>query len=383
MNWIDAIIAVLVVSAAFNGRSSGALRQIGGLVGLVGGFVVGTWVAPQLSVHVTSSSWRPLAAIGILIVCSSLGGSLGTFLGGAANRGLKLVMLGSLDAAGGAVIGALTSLVMCWFLASVLVNLSWFSVGAAVNSSAIVTTMDKVMPPVAQLEGKVLNLIREADFPQVFASVTAPPATPYPAPLQSIANAAAGSGASSVVKVLALGACGADHEGTGFVVVRGEVLTNAHVVAGATQLRIGTHTGVLVAIDTRNDLALIRVATDGHAPLTFQSAVSVATPSAVVGYPRDGALTVTPSVVSGHLTATSRDIYNAVSFNRSMVEIAGVVQPGNSGSPVFVSGRVVGVIFSKSLSQRATAYAVPADVASNFVRTSTGVSPVSTGACRR
>lgn len=383
MNWIDAVIGVLVVSAAINGRSSGALRQIGGLIGLVGGFVIGTWVAPQLSVHVTSSSWRPLAAIGILIVCTSLGGSLGSFLGGLANRGLKLVALGSLDAAGGAVIGAMSSLVMCWFLASVLVNLSWFSVGAAVNSSAIVTTMDKVMPPVTQLEGKVLNLIREADFPQVFASVTAPPATPYPAPLQNIANAAAGSGAASVVKVLALGACGTDHEGTGFVVGRGEVVTNAHVVAGATQLQVGTHTGTLVAIDTRNDLALIRVATDGRAALSFQASVGVATPSAVVGYPLDGALTVTPSVVSRHLTATSRDIYNSVSFSRSMLEIAGVVQPGNSGSPVFVSGQVVGVIFSKSLSQRATAYAVPADVAANFVRTATGTVPVSTGACRR
>ena len=383
MNWVDAIIALLVVSAAFNGRSSGALRQIGGLVGLVGGFVIGTWVAPQLSVHVTSSSWRPLAAIGILIVCSSLGGSLGSFLGGVANKGLKLVALGSLDAAGGAVIGAMTSLITCWFLASVLVNLSWFSVGAAVNSSAIVTTMDKVMPPVAQLEGKVLNLIREADFPQVFASVTAPPATPYPAPLQSVANAAAGSGTASVVKVLALGACGADHEGTGFVVGRGAVLTNAHVIAGATQIQIGTHLGTLVSLDTRNDLALIRVATDGRTPLSFQVSVNPATASAVVGYPLDGGLTVTPSVVGGHLTATSRDIYNKVSFTRSMLVIAGVVQPGNSGSPVFVSGRVVGVIFSKSLSQRATAYAVPADVATAFVRASTGTAAVSTGACPR
>jgi S1-C subfamily serine protease len=293
------------------------------------------------------------------------------------------VALGSLDAAGGAVIGAMTSLVTCWFLASVIVNLSWFSVGSAVNSSAIVTTMDKVMPPVTQLEGQVLNLIRDADFPQVFASVTAPPATPYPAPLQSIANAAAGASSTSVMKVLALGACGSDHEGTGFVVGRGEVLTNAHVIAGATQLQVGTHAAQLVAIDTRNDLALLRVATDGHTPLSFLSSVNPATPAAVVGFPLDGALTVTPSVVGGHLTAMSRDIYNKVSFSRDMLVVASVVQPGNSGSPVLVSGRVAGVIFSKSLSQRATAYAVPADIASNFVRSATSVAPVSTGACSR
>jgi uncharacterized membrane protein required for colicin V production len=212
VNWVDAVIAVLVVLAALHGRSSGALRQIGSLVGLVAGFVVGTWVAPPLSVHVTSSLWRPLVAIGILVLCASLGSSLGSFVGGIGNRGLKKVSLGAFDAAGGAALGAVTSLVSWWFVATILVNLSWFSVGAAVNSSAIVTTMDKIMPPVAQIENRVLSLIREADFPQVFATVTSPPATPYPAPLQSVATATAGSSVTSVVKVLASGGCASDHE---------------------------------------------------------------------------------------------------------------------------------------------------------------------------
>lgn len=383
MNWVDAVIAVLVVLAALHGRSSGALRQIGSLVGLVAGFVVGTWVAPPLSVHVTSSLWRPLVAIGILVLCASLGSSLGSFVGGIGNRGLKKVSLGAFDAAGGAALGAVTSLVSWWFVATILVNLSWFSVGAAVNSSAIVTTMDKIMPPAAQIENRVLSLIREADFPQVFATVTSPPATPYPAPLQSVATATAGSSVASVVKVLASGGCASDHEGTGFVVGRDSVLTNAHVIAGAREIRIGVDLARVVALDTRNDLALLHVATGGRRPLAFVGSVSVATPSAIVGYPRNGDLTVTPSVVGTTITATSRDIYNAVSFTRSMLVVAGVVEPGNSGSPVVVSGRVAGVIFSKSLSQRATAYAVPADIATTFIRSASTTSTVSTGACLR
>jgi len=37
------------------------------------------------------------------------------------------------------------------------------------------------------------------------------------------------------------------------------------------------------------------------------------------------------------------------------------IEPGNSGSPVLVRGDVTGVVFSKSLSQSETAYAVRRD----------------------
>ena len=384
MNWVDVVIAIVVVGAAFNGRSQGALRQIGALVGLVLGFWAGTWVAPTLSVRVTSASWRPLLAIGIVIVCASLGSSLGSFLGGVANRGLKLVLLGPLDAAAGAALGALTSLVTCWFVASVIVNMSWFAVGSAVNASSIVTTMDSVMPPAAQIEGRVMDIIRTADFPQVFASVTAPPATAYPTPQQAVATAAAGGSPRSVVKVVALGACGVDHEGTGFVVSRGVVVTNAHVIAGATQVEVAGRTALVTALDTSNDLALLRVATEERPALIFTTTATPGTPAAVVGYPRDGDVTVSPVALGDSFTAQSRNIYNKVTFSRSLLSLAGDIQPGNSGSPVVVGGRVVGVVFSKSLSQRFTGYAIPATVVQSFLRTSgASTSPVSSGACTR
>lgn len=384
MNWVDAVIAIVVVGAAFNGRSQGALRQIGALAGLVLGLWAGTWVAPTLSVRVTSASWRPLLAIGIVIVCASLGSSLGSFLGGVANRALKLVLLGPLDAAAGAALGALTSLVTCWFVASVIVNMSWFAVGSAVNKSTIVATMDSVMPPAAQIEGRVMDIIRNADFPQVFASVTAPPATVYPAPAQAVATATAAASPRSVVKVLAFGACGADHEGTGFVVSRGVVMTNAHVIAGATRVTAAGRTATVTALDTSNDLALLRVATDERPSLSFVTTVTAGMPAAVVGFPRDGDLTLTPVALGDSFSAQSRNIYNKVTFTRSLLALAGDIQPGNSGSPVVTGGRVAGVVFSKSLSQRLTGYAIPATVAQSFLNTTgASTSPVSTGACTR
>jgi S1-C subfamily serine protease len=100
-----------------------------------------------------------------------------------------------------------------------------------------------------------------------------------------------------------------------------------------------------------------------------------------VGYPLDGPLTVTPSAFAGLITARSRDLYGGPTFDRSLLVLNASVQPGNSGSPVFVNGRVIGIVVSRSTSQDTTAYAVPsalirADLAKvNFAAT------VSTGAC--
>ena len=384
MNWVDAVIAVVVVGAAFNGRSQGALRQVGAFAGLIGGLVVGAGVAPTLSTHVTSSSWRPLLAIGIVIVAASLGSSLGSFLGGIVHRGLKLALLGPLDSAAGAALGVVTSLVTCWFVASVIVNMSWFAVGSAVNKSAIITTMDSVMPPAAQIEGRLMDIIRDADFPQVFASVTAPPATAYATPEQAVALATAGASPRSVVKVVAREACGVDHEGTGFVVAHGVVLTNAHVIAGATRVEVIGRPATVTALDPSNDLAVVRVGTGDRPPLSFTVTASPGVAAAVVGYPRNGDLSVSPVALGDSLTAQSRNIYNNATFSRSMLALAGDIQPGHSGSPVVTGGRVAGVVFSKSLSQRHTGYAIPASVALTFLRAHlSNVSPIATGACLR
>jgi S1-C subfamily serine protease len=186
------------------------------------------------------------------------------------------------------------------------------------------------------------------------------------------------------VKVLALGACGADHEGTGFVVSRGVVMTNAHVIAGASRVTVAGRTATVTALDTSNDLALLRVATDERPSLSFVTTVTAGMPAAVVGFPRDGDLTLTPVALGDSFSAQSRNIYNKVTFTRSLLSLAGDIQPGNSGSPVVTGGRVAGVVFSKSLSQRLTGYAIPATVAQSFFNTTgASTSPVSTGACTR
>ena len=62
------------------------------------------------------------------------------------------------------------------------------------------------------------------------------------------------------------------------------------------------------------------------------------------------------------VTGAGRGIYNQTLFLKTMLDLEVNVNPGNSGSPVLVGGRVAGIVESKSLSQTSIGYAIPDSV---------------------
>jgi S1-C subfamily serine protease len=168
-----------------------------------------------------------------------------------------------------------------------------------------------------------------------------------------------------VLKVLAVGGCGVAREGTSFVVARGLVMTDAHVVAGEPKLQVDTPRGVvdasLVLFDPELDVAVLGVPQLRVMPVGLDVAtVGRGTPAAVVGYPEDGPRTTEPAGIAGTLTAEGRDIYGSGLVDRAIYAVTALVRPGNSGSPVLVDGKAVGMVFSRSLSQSNTGYALRA-----------------------
>jgi S1-C subfamily serine protease len=162
------------------------------------------------------------------------------------------------------------------------------------------------------------------------------------------------------VKVLATG-CTDVHQGTAFFVQSHVAVTNAHVVAGATSVSVAGAKATVALFDPVNDIAILRVPSLNLVPMRFLGSVPMSGSSAsIFGFPLDGSRTLSPSVISGQITAQSRDIYDQNLFNRTVLVLFANVQPGNSGSPVIVNQHVAGVLFSKSLSQSSTAYAIPA-----------------------
>lgn len=160
--------------------------------------------------------------------------------------------------------------------------------------------------------------------------------------------------ANSVVTISSLvdGAMGeGESTGTGVVVTSdGEILTNAHVVEGATEVRVRFAgdtepvTAVVVAADAGNDLALLKVDAQNLVAATFAKPGSVRVGDQVVAIGYALALDGGPSVTTGIVSATRRTIFTDSGALNSLIQTDAAISSGNSGGPlVNMRGEVVGI----------------------------------------
>ncbi|HKS52975.1 MAG TPA: trypsin-like peptidase domain-containing protein [Pseudonocardiaceae bacterium] len=155
-----------------------------------------------------------------------------------------------------------------------------------------------------------------------------------------------------------LGYLNAAGAGTGIVLSpSGEVLTNNHVISGATRISVtdvGTgrrYPATVTGYDRSHDIALLQVhGASGlpTAPIGDSSTVSVGDKVAAVG--NAGGLGGSPSIASGTVTALDRTITASDGRDGSIQQLTGLIQiaanvvPGDSGGPlVNTAGQVVGI----------------------------------------
>ena len=139
--------------------------------------------------------------------------------------------------------------------------------------------------------------------------------------------------------------------GTGIITTSdGEIVTNAHVVEGASTIRVRLagetepRDARLLATDTGNDLALIRIEAEGLRPAVFAQPGSVELGDEVVaiGFALD--LDGAPSVTLGIVSALNRTIVTANGALDGLVQTDAAISSGNSGGPlVNAIGEVVGI----------------------------------------
>ena len=83
---------------------------------------------------------------------------------------------------------------------------------------------------------------------------------------------------------------------------------------------------------------------------------------AVLGYPQDGPYDVQAARIRTQQRLRSPDIYGNGTVTRHVFSVRGLIRPGNSGGPlVSTAGRVLGVVFAASVSDRDTGYALTAE----------------------
>ncbi|MGA1076388.1 MAG: S1C family serine protease [Ilumatobacteraceae bacterium] len=139
--------------------------------------------------------------------------------------------------------------------------------------------------------------------------------------------------------------------GTGVITTAdGEILTNAHVVDGATEIRVRLtgetepRPATLLAIDPGNDLALLRIDGDDFIPARFAAPDSARIGDEVVaiGFALD--LDGAPSVTLGIVSALDRTITIDDGALDGLIQTDAAISSGNSGGPlVNALGEVVGI----------------------------------------
>ena len=156
--------------------------------------------------------------------------------------------------------------------------------------------------------------------------------------------------------------------GSGFIVsADGYILTNAHVVTQATQLRVTLKdkrelAARIVGEDATTDVAVLKVEASDLPTVAIgdPATVRVGEPVAAIGSPFGFEHSVTAGIVS----AKSRNVDDLLV---PFIQTDAAVNPGNSGGPLFdAQGKVIGInsrIWTRSGGFQGLSFAIPIDLA--------------------
>lgn len=145
--------------------------------------------------------------------------------------------------------------------------------------------------------------------------------------------------------------------GSGFFLsTNGLIATNAHVIEGAKNIEINlsnelgnfTYKAKLVLIDSKNDVAIIKVDDDkfkelNSLPYGITEKAEIGEKAFTIGYPLNDIMGTNYKVTDGIISATS-----GIADDVRYYQISVPLQPGNSGGPLFnKEGNIIGITSAK------------------------------------
>ncbi len=378
MTAFDWVIAAFTFLLALWGFRQGLIVGLLGLAGLVVGAALGSRLAPVILEGGSSSPYAPMFALLGAVLFGSLAlaisASVGANLRGIAVRGPFGEVV---DGIGGALLMSAVALGIVWVLGAVVLYMPGTeSLRRDVQRSVLLGGINEAMPPSGPL---IQALYRVSPLPSFATS---------PGAIESPDGGAGASPAvrrasASVVKVSGT-ACGVGIMGSGWVVAPNTIVTNAHVVAGQEDTRIESNDGQVaeatpIAYNPRNDITVLAAPIDLPA-LPMLSAATEGTSAAVIGYPNDGPLTISPARAGTTRNVFGEDAYGSGPFERQMLTLRGQVRRGNSGGPMTDrQGRVLGTVFASTTEGPPGGLAIPNDIVRRIIAGARG--EVETGPC--
>ncbi|RLB14068.1 MAG: serine protease, partial [Deltaproteobacteria bacterium] len=165
--------------------------------------------------------------------------------------------------------------------------------------------------------------------------------------------------------------------GTGMIMdEKGYILTNNHVVAGATEIKVLLANGKrypakLIGTDPKTDLAVIKISAKDplpHVVFGDSDKVEVGQWVVAIGHPRGLDQTVTQGIISAK---HRRGIMDPSSY-QDYLQTDAAINPGNSGGPLLnLKGEVIGVnaaIATQSGGFEGIGFAIPSNMALHIAK---------------
>jgi S1-C subfamily serine protease len=394
VNILDIVIVLAAIAYGIGGFRNGAVVGLFSMVGFFGGAIIGAQLAEPLGSRLADGRAQIPVAIVCVLFVAMIGQLVGVWVAGHVR--IRIVRDGGqkVDAATGSALGVLSVLLVAWMVAVPLASSPYPSLSSAAVNSRIVRGVNDVMPQdVRSLYSSMRSFLNQSGFPPVFGdlpnsriiNVRPPDATLSPAVQARVQQAR-----KSVFKIYGEApSCNRGIEGSGFVYAAHRIITNAHVVAGTTQVRVQISDtqalpATVIVYDPSRDVAVLDVP-DLNAP-TLQFApkpASTGEPAVVLGYPQDGPFDVRSARVRSRDTVIGRDIYGNGTVRREIYSIYAVVRSGNSGGPLIATdGTVLGVVFATALDSSNTGYALTnSEIQPDVAEARTAAGSASTGRC--
>ena len=165
--------------------------------------------------------------------------------------------------------------------------------------------------------------------------------------------------------------------GSGIIInAEGYVVTNNHVVEGATELKVTFSTGeeypaTLIGTDSRTDLALLKIEGDGEFPFAVLGDSSdLVTGESVIAIGNPLGTEFAGTVTKGVISALNRTMEVEEGITLNLIQTDAAINPGNSGGALVNSyGEIIGINSAKISSDEVEGlgFAIPINEAKTVI----------------
>ena len=144
---LDLVLIALIAAFAVAGYRQGFIIGVLLLAGFVLGVAGGAFIAPGISrTFAKSVQWQAFIAILVVFAAAVIGMLIASGLGVAVRSRVTGRPATVVDSLGGAAVNVVAVLIVAWLIGSFLQNAQFNGISRQVNDSAVLRTVDTVMP---------------------------------------------------------------------------------------------------------------------------------------------------------------------------------------------------------------------------------------------